>query len=164
MSRPFTIKILTLRFHPSDIVLKNVFSHAMSEVEQLDDAILAVSVSDDDAESTWMQPRLKKARHERGSRMIVDSLHHATLTAAYHKYLYEYCNERKRATKQIIPSKVWALMYEEYCSNTKTTRVNDSIHWSTRLYSRRLNYVYGGEPVPSCEGNPRAVERGTRKS
>jgi hypothetical protein len=25
------------------------------------------------------------------------------------------------------------------CSNTKTTRVNDSIHWSTRLYSRRLN-------------------------
>jgi hypothetical protein len=86
----------------------------MSEVEQLDDAILAVPVSDDDAESTWMQPRLKKARHERGSRMIVDSLHHATLTAAYHKYLYKYCNGRKRATKQIIPSKVWALMYEEY--------------------------------------------------
>jgi hypothetical protein len=26
-----------------------------------------------------------------------------------------------------------------FCSNTKTTRVNDSIHWSTRLYSRRLN-------------------------
>jgi hypothetical protein len=24
------------------------------------------------------------------------------------------------------------------CNNTKTTRVNDSIHWSTRLYSRRL--------------------------
>jgi hypothetical protein len=25
------------------------------------------------------------------------------------------------------------------CRNTKTTRVNDSIDWSTRLYSRRLN-------------------------
>jgi hypothetical protein len=25
------------------------------------------------------------------------------------------------------------------CSNTKTIRVNDSIHWSTRLYSRRPN-------------------------
>jgi hypothetical protein len=86
----------------------------MSEVEQPDDAILAVPVSADDADSGWMQPRLKKARHERGSRMIVDSLHLATLMAAYHKYFNEYCNGRKRATKQIIPSKVWALMYEEY--------------------------------------------------
>jgi hypothetical protein len=57
----------------------------MSEVEQPDDAILAFPVSYDDAESTWIQPRLKKARHERGSRMIDDSLHLATLMAAYHK-------------------------------------------------------------------------------
>jgi hypothetical protein len=34
--------------------------------------------------------------------------------AAYHKYFKEYCNGRKQATKQIISSKVWALMYEEY--------------------------------------------------
>jgi hypothetical protein len=48
------------------------------------------------------------------------------------------------------------------CRNTKTTRVNDRIHWFTRLYSRRIKEIYDGEPVPSCEGNPRAVERGTR--
>jgi hypothetical protein len=32
-------------------------------------------------------------------------------------------------------------------SITKTIRENNSIHLSTRLYSRRLNEVYGGEPV-----------------
>jgi hypothetical protein len=112
LQRPSTIKILNVRFHPSGIVLKNLFNLAMSKVEQPDDAILAVLVSDDDAESTWIQPRLKKARHERGSRMIVDSLHLATLMAAYHKYVNEYFNWRKRAKKQTIPSKVWALMCE----------------------------------------------------
>jgi hypothetical protein len=112
LQRPSAIKILNVRFHPSGIVLKTLCNLAMSEVEQPDDAILAVLVSDDDAESTWIQPRLKKARHERGSRMIVDSLHLATLMAAYHKYFNEYFNGRKRAKKQIIPSKVWALMCE----------------------------------------------------
>jgi hypothetical protein len=86
----------------------------MSEVVQPDDAILAVPVSDDDAESTSIQTCLKKARHERGSRMIVDSLHLATLMAAYHKLFNEFCNRRKRATKQMVLSKFWALMYGEY--------------------------------------------------
>jgi hypothetical protein len=85
----------------------------MSEGEQPDDEILAVPVSDDEVESTCIQPRPKKARHERGSRMIVDSLHLATLMAAYHKYFSEYSNGRKQATKQIIPSKVSGLMYDD---------------------------------------------------
>jgi hypothetical protein len=54
----------------------------MSEGELSDDKILAVTLSDDDAESTWIQPRLKNARHELGSRMIIDSLHLATLMDA----------------------------------------------------------------------------------
>jgi hypothetical protein len=106
LQRPSTITILNVCFQPSDIVLKTLCSVGMREVEQPYDAILAVSTSDDDAESTWIQPRLKKARHERGFRMTVDSLHLATLIAAYHKYFNEYCNGRKRATKQIIHSKV----------------------------------------------------------
>jgi hypothetical protein len=87
----------------------------MSEVEQPDHAILAVPVSGDDVECTWIQPRLKKARHERVSRMIVDSLHLATHDHGCLSQVFkEYCNGRKQATKQIILSKVWALMYEEY--------------------------------------------------
>jgi hypothetical protein len=46
--------------------------------------------------------------------MIVDSLNLAALMAAYDKNFKEYCNWRKRATKQIIPSMVWAPFYEEY--------------------------------------------------
>jgi hypothetical protein len=46
-------------------------------------------------------------------------------------------------------------------STTKTTRINDRVHRCTRLYGRRLNEVYGGEPVPLCEGN-RAHLRGGR--
>jgi hypothetical protein len=34
--------------------------------------------------------------------------------AAYRKYFSEYSNGRKHATKQIIPAKVWGLMYEDY--------------------------------------------------
>jgi hypothetical protein len=86
----------------------------MSEGEQPDDEILAVPVSDDEVESTCIQTRPKKARHERGSRMIVDYLHLATLMAAYHKYFSDYSNGRKHATKQIIPSKVWGIVYEDY--------------------------------------------------
>jgi hypothetical protein len=47
-------------------------------------------------------------------------------------------------------------------STTKTTRINDRVHRCTRLNGRRLNEVYGGEPVHLNEGNPRALERGTR--
>jgi hypothetical protein len=86
----------------------------MSEGEQPNDEILAVPVSDDEDESTCIQPRLKKACHERGSRMIVDSLHLATLMTACHKYFSVCSHGRKHATKQKLPSKVWGLMYEDY--------------------------------------------------
>jgi 16S rRNA U516 pseudouridylate synthase RsuA-like enzyme len=81
-----------------------MFSRAMSRKEQPNEGIISFTVSNDEDEGTFVQPRLKKSRHERGSRMIVDSLHRATLMAAYHKYLSEYSNGRKHAIKQMIPA------------------------------------------------------------
>jgi hypothetical protein len=60
------------------------------------------------------EPPAKKLRQDRSSRRTVDSARLSTLMAAYNFYFEQYSNGRKRAVKQIIPGKVWLLVYATY--------------------------------------------------
>jgi hypothetical protein len=76
-----------------------------------DDDCSAVALSE--LISTEGLPPAKKAKYE-GRRSIVNSVHLSTLMASYHNHFNSYCKDRKQSIRQIIPAKVWQLVYADY--------------------------------------------------
>jgi hypothetical protein len=60
------------------------------------------------------EPPAKMVRQDRSSRQTVNSVRLSTLMAAYNFHFEQYSNGRKQAVKQIIPGKVWRLVYADY--------------------------------------------------